>query len=67
MSFELSMTDDNNMGNFNLEKYLPELIKCLEREDCPEIMSKILKKLFLFKFFIFFSIKLIKKLMDLHH
>src|SRR5690348_13090548 len=42
LSTELSMAQEENLGGFQLDFLIPQLLKCLEKEARPEIMRTLL-------------------------
>lgn len=42
LSTELSMLQEENLGGFQLDFLIPELVKCLQKEAIPEIMRSVL-------------------------
>lgn len=40
LSTELSMAQEDNLGGFQLDFLIPELLNCLNKEGIPDIMRK---------------------------
>ena len=39
LSTELTMTQQESVDGYRLEKLMPELVKCLNKKDIPDIKS----------------------------